>query len=265
MDKKNNIIPLISKLDSKYVAYGDDSQVESSLAYAFVIAERDKVEIIEKRILELKDKFRIPHDTFLHCRVLFHPHAREKAKISHLSTRDAHWLIEKAITIINRNDVLLRYAVADMSFFYDIFTPSFEMTSALDGSSVPFSAKPNPKGILAILMNACCVDIADHFKAPKASDCEVIAAEDKTSIEFIGKDRKRADRHYEFFSAIGAPPGMVYQHKPNLSTILKEPLLQLADIAAYICSHAHRNSLKDTFFKEQLARVKKYVSHNLDK
>ena len=74
----NNYIPVGASIDTKFVAYGDDSQVDDSLAYAFLFVEREKVPEVEARICTLKKKFAIPTAIPLHCRVLFHPHPRKK-------------------------------------------------------------------------------------------------------------------------------------------------------------------------------------------
>lgn len=265
MNAASNIIPIIAKSDSEYVAFGDDSNLaDVVLAFAFVIVPRKNIKEVETRIVELKNRFKIPQEASLHCKTLFHGDKRRKAGLSHLSINDVHSIVDKAINIINKNDVILRFAAAPLSFFEKIFTPEFEMTHTVDGTTKKFPAKADPKAILGFLMNACCVDVLGNIQAPKIADCEIIAAEEETKTELlIGKERKRADRHYQGFSDVGAPTGMVFQLQPNISTTSKAPILQLADIAAYICSHAFRNSPEDAFFGTQLSRVKKWIRHRV--
>ena len=75
-------------------------------------------------------------------------------------------------------------------------------------------------------------------------------------VKFIGPKRSRADRMYSGFSDIGAPGGSVFQLQPTVVKSCSHPLLQLADIAAYICSHSLDDSNENAFFREQRGRFK---------
>jgi hypothetical protein len=65
---------------------------------------------------------------------------------------------------------------------------------------------------------------------------------------------------YSGYSDIGAPQGAVFQLQPTLLESDAAPLLQLADIAAYMCSHSVDISSKGNFFRAQLSRVKAVVT-----
>lgn len=64
------------------------------------------------------------------------------------------------------------------------------------------------------------------------------------------------DGMYSGFLDIGAPDGYVFQLQPTILNADNEPMLQLADIVAYVCSHAADKSTENTFFREQRDRFR---------
>lgn len=85
---------------------------------------------------------------------------------------------------------------------------------------------------------------------------QIFVSEDSTKVEFIGPKRRRADGMYSGFSDIGAQEGYVFQLQPTVVNANIEPMLQLADIAAYVCSHASDESAENSFFREQRGRFR---------
>lgn len=107
-----------------------------------------------------------------------------------------------------------------------------------------------------MLAQACFAVPPDGSHGPTVSECEIFLAEDKTKIELIGPGARRADGRYFGFSDIGAPEGYVFQLQPTILKASEVPMLQLADIAAYMCSHMFGTSETDLFLQEQLARIR---------
>jgi hypothetical protein len=242
-----------------YLAFGDDSQFGDVLAYAVIIVRRTKLRQIESRLSALKERFRIPKQIALHCRELFHVHPRQKAGLSHLSDENARAIVAHAITILNQGDSILRYTIGNLSYFRTIIGDELEFTHESDGSKMNLSAKVDPKGLLGIMMHACFSVPPDGSSGPNASECQIFASEDRTKVKFIGPGGRRADGLYSGYSDIGAPEGVVFQLQPTLLKPGAVPLLQLADIAAYMCSHSADTSLQGRFFLEQLSRVRYWV------
>jgi hypothetical protein len=242
------------------MAFGDDSQFRNILAYAVIIIPRSRLRQAERKIRELKQRHGIPAEVPLHCRVLFGRDQRAKASIAHLSEDDARSIVSQAVTIINQVNGLLRYATDCLSSVHERIGQQIELTHESDGSKLSLPVNPDPKGFLGMLMQACLNVPPGGKYGPSLRECEVFLSEDPTMVKFIGPRRTRADGLYAGFSDLDAPPDTVFQLQPNLLKTGNAPLLQLVDIAAYICSHAADLSEECTFFRKQLSRVEKWAS-----
>lgn len=157
---------------------------------------------------------------------------------------------------MNQGPVLVRYSIGDLAEFGVALGSELEMQHESDGSSVKVPVKMDPKGLLGMLMQACFAVPPDGSQGPSASDCKIVVSEDSTMVEFIGTKRRRADGMYSGFSDIGAPSGRVFQLQPSSVPAASQPVLQLADIAAYICSHSMDDSPENAFFREQRDRFR---------
>lgn len=240
---------------AEYLAFGDDSQFGDTLAFAFVVLKRSRLTYAEDRLRGLKQLYRIPNDVRLHCRVLFNENARNKAGLTHLTHDDARAIVRRAVRLINRVPMMLRYSHDSLSRFANALGSQIELTHETDGSKTTLPVTPDPKGVLGILMQTCLIVSPDGSQGPTASQCEIFVAEDPTKVGFIGPRRRRADRMYSGFSDVGAPSGGVFQLQPTALKAGDAPMLQLADIAAYMCSHAIGASVEQNFFREQLGMV----------
>jgi hypothetical protein len=244
---------------ASYLAFGDDSQFGDTLAYAFAIVHCARAEMVEARLLALKEQFNIPQGTPLHCRVLFSGQQREQARLGHLTPQDAQLIVKRAVTIMNRGPVLVRYAVGSLAEWRLAIGDELEMHHETDDTTTKEPVKNDPKGLLSMLMQACFYVPPNGSEGPIASECKIFVSEDSTMIKFIGNRRRRADRMYSGFLDIGAPPGHVFQLEPIATDAGSQPLLQLADIAAYICSHNFSQTSGNTFFQEQHNRMRHWL------
>jgi hypothetical protein len=249
-----NILPAGGDASADYLAFGDDSQFGDTLVYAFAIIHRNRAPQVRTRLHELKQRFKIPAGESLHCRVLFSGHQREKAGLGHLSSKDARSLIAEAVTIINEGPVCVRFAAGTLAEFRKALGNQIEMQHESDGSITRLPVKLDPKGLLSILMQMCFAVPPDGSNGPSASDCQIFVSQERTKVEFIGSKRRRADAMYSGFNDIGAPTGNVFQLKPTIGDTASEPLLQLADIVSYVCSHSTDESDANSFFREQRGR-----------
>lgn len=252
----NRILNTGNDLNSRYLAYGDDSQYKDILAYAFIIVDRHRVNRLADSFVSLKKRFRIPDTVPLHCRVLFSGDQRKKFGLNHLNPNDVKSLINRAISIMNRAPVLIRYCFGNLTEWQNAVGKEIELYNRDKNDAMVTPITSDPKGIMSILMQGCFAVAPDGSQGPTASECQIITSQDSTKVRFIGNQRKRADRMYSGFSSIGAPKGQVFRLNPTILKADDEILLQVADIASYICSHATSELERDQFFREQHDRFR---------
>lgn len=255
----SNIIPVGNNVESDFVAYGDDSQADSCLAYAFLIMRREQIPEVERRILLLKERYEIPFDVPLHCRILLHEHPRAKAGLAHLTDLDGRSIIDKAVNIINKNSILVRYSTANLEVTKGILGSEVTLEDINDGDPVTLSVNADPKAILALCMQGCFAVSSNGSDGPTAKQCQIFAAADSTKVQFIGNERKQAHNRYQGYIDDKSENGMVFQLSPEIATVSSAPILQLADIVSYIYSRAMRGKESDLFYKKQMNRIINYV------
>ena len=255
----SNIIPVGRNDQASFMAFGDDSHFNDTLAYAFAIVERGRVGAIEQRLSALKDRFKIPQDVVLHCRVLFSGHQREKAGLSHLTRRDIERVVSHVVRIMNQHRVLVRYSVCSLAEWKAAIGDEIELLDAYNKPAERVPVNADPKGILTLLAQACFAVPPDGSEGPTASQCQIVVSGERTMVRFVGRTRKRADLMYSGFSDIGAPDGQAFQLDPTIVDAADAPLLQLADVAAYICSHAWKVDAESAFFKQQHAHLRHWL------
>ena len=244
-----------------YVAFGDDSQYGDSLAFAYALVARRHLQRATDRMEVLREKYRIPETVGVHCRVLFSGDARERAGLSHLDGKDTESLIARVITAINAIPVQIRYATCSLKQFQQFADAKGGMLRMADeqtGEPVTQSINVDPKGIIGLLANMCFATSADANNGPPASDCELFVARDDTRVKLFGEKKAKAHRTYGGFSDIGAPANSVFKIDPTPIDAKQSTMLEYADVAAYIISHAYGSSSRINFWQEQLTRIKHY-------
>lgn len=196
---QNKTISIGNNPNASHVVYGDDCYYENILVFAFVGIKRELIQKVEQELIEIKKHFKIPNELPLHCRVLFNPDQRRKKNISHLTTDDARSVIYRAVSIMNRNSIYLRFAFTYMDIAKEYFDIPFEMKNVENTISDIVPAVADPKGILSMLMPMC---LTPYPGLPILSNQESIVAEDATRIKFIGKEKRRVDSRYRAYSDI---------------------------------------------------------------
>lgn len=229
-------------------AFGDDSAYKDLLVYAYAIFHRRNVSKAKKIINKLKKIYMIPQNFSIHCRIMFSGDQRRKKGLGHVSIVRVKQLVSQIIDEMNDVPCFLRYAYCKVpktgKFFLDVIDK--------EEKKVHF----DPKGILSLLSGTCFTPTKDVVQAPGIEQCEIFASKDTTKINFLGKGRRRADR---YLSAM-AFDDKKSQTKKHLRPHVKNHFLQqVADVYAYVCSHALSKNCEDAFFKEQLDKVKYYT------
>lgn len=245
---------------ARFLAFGDDSQFMDTIVYAFAIVDRANHKKAEKSMGKIKDTFRIPPEVPIHCRILFRKEQRIKHGLAHLGDDDARSLVRMVVREMNKIPVLLRYAFMDLSDLNLGAEGKITLNHVSDGSTIDVPMKYESKGFLGFLMQSCFAVSPDGSDGPPASECQIYTSEDSTRINFIGKDRKRADKWYSGFSDIGAKENTVFGIEPIILKSSELQMLGVADVFAYLCSHAMEKKCQYTFFSEQVSKVKHWSS-----
>ena len=235
-------------LKAPFCAFGDDSAYKDVLAYAYAVFHRKNISKAKKALNDIKKKFHIPLNVPLHCRILFSGNQRKKANLDHLILDRVKLLISQLIDQMNQVPCLLRYAYCILPESGEIFLKVIDEDHKI--------VHDEPKGVLGILSQACFLPIKNQPYVPGAELCEIFASSDKTKIKFIGKQRRRADSYSSGLSIEGPENKGRARITPNVG---EHELQQIADVYAYICSHALSSECKDNFFKSQLDKVKYFT------
>jgi hypothetical protein len=199
-----------------YMSFGDDSQYEGRLVYAYVFFKRTKLKSILREISLLKKRFKFPKGVDLHCRNLISGQQRKKLGLSHLSKTDVESIFRNIITIINKYKVLVRYSHAseDVKGYFD---RGIEVGS--NDPNMPnfmLNTRYDPKGVLGLLATMCFAINPDGSEGPIADQCEIYTSPDYTKVDFWGGVKQQAHYLTGGFSAIGAADNEIYKIESNI-------------------------------------------------
>lgn len=244
---------------SEFLAFGDDSQFGNSLTFAFAIVRRNHLKRAQKELSVLREKYNIPHEFGIHCRVLFSRNAREKIGLGHLTEDDAREIVGRIVSIFNQVPMILRFGVCDLDGFRQFAEKQGNILTLdhVDGKStkeIPITV--DPKGVIGLLAQVCFAVPPDGKNGLPANQCEIFVAKDETKVKLFGNNKSKAHRTYAGFSDIGASPDEVLRIEPIVTTPDECDMLEYADVAAYLTSHASSKDKRQKFFKDQLRRVK---------
>jgi hypothetical protein len=241
----SNVIPIGRNSESQFCVYGDESRFRDTLVFATAIFFRRDLDRAKQVLEQLRQHYRIPPTLPIHCRVLYNPDARRKCGVDHLDEAAVNELIA---TLVAR----MKSVPAACRFAWTLLPNRHPLVDSTDPSWV----LPNePKGVLGVLMQACFAVPADGSQGPSASESEIFVSADRTKIRFFGNKRYQAHRGYSGFSDVDAPTGQVFHIEPHVIPDDRwpdHPLLQVADVFAYICSHADPELHGKEFFTQLL-------------
>jgi hypothetical protein len=241
----SNVIPIGRNSEARFCVYGDESRFRDQLVFTTAIFYRRDLHRAKQVLEQLRQQYCIPPTLPIHCRVLYNPDARRKYGVGHLDEAAINELIATLVSRMKSVPVACRFASTLLPNRYPLVD-----------SADPSWVLPNePKGVLGILMQACFAVSADGSEGPSASECEIFVSADRTKIRFLGTKRYQAHRGYSGFSDVDAPTGQVFHIEPHVISDDKwpeQPLLQVADVFAYICSHADPELQGEGFFTQLL-------------
>lgn len=223
-----------------YMAFGDDSSYKGCLSFAYVVLKRTKVRRILREIRQLKQRLAFPDGVDIHLRILNSSHQREKYGLSHIGKLAIESLCNNLVSIINRNDVIVRYAHCRE----DEAAPLFKEIKLLDpitGQMKTAETKYDPKGVLGLLAH---LGMTDYPGYPLLQDTEVYISPDQTQVKFLGPNRRQAH-----FWASGYSLNDQFYFQPHIGDGGYSGMMELADFAAYITCHGvHGLELEPYYF-----------------
>lgn len=254
---------IVGQESTEYIAFGDDSHHSNTLAYAFLIVQKHSIINVEDRINAIKTFYGIPINVTLHCKMLFSGDERKKNGIGHLSSEKVRSIIGRIIRVINQTPIFLRYAHCDLekqTLHFDKLNNEAKLTCGNSNSLTKIQLNADPKGLLGLLAHMSLSAPPNDVRIPTVDKCQVIISEDKSKVHLLGPRRRQAHYWSEGYSDIATPPSSVFQLKPIIQKSNTSIMLQLADIAAYVCCQALSNGKQSLFFKEKLRSIKYWTS-----
>lgn len=258
----SNIIQIGTQNSAKYLAFGDDFHKDNTLVYAFVIIKFDAIPEVEHRISKLKEVYGIPPHIALHCRMLFSGDARRKAGINHLSKEKLQSIIRRIVKIINQTPIFLRYAYCNLSTLEKHFKENnneIELHDREFKTTMKTSITPSPKGLLGLLGHMSLSAPPGNKLIPSVDQCKIVVSEDKSRTKFMGKQERQAHNWLKGFSDINAPNNKVFQIDPIIKKSNDSAMLQIADVAAYMCGQVINKSDRYNF-TNQLKQIRLWTS-----
>lgn len=81
--------------EKRFQLYGDESQFQGMVTYAFIIVPTILQHDIENEIAKIKQEFGLKLSDEVHCRKLFHKDAKEKTALRHLSKEEVFTLLQR--------------------------------------------------------------------------------------------------------------------------------------------------------------------------
>lgn len=255
---ESNIIEVGQSGNAPYVAFGDESAFGSHLVYAYAVVPRTAVNRLESKLQTLRTDYRFPAGVQIHCSALFSGDRRERLGLGHLRRSDVFGLIDKIVYQLNRWRVHVKFAYHAMAHEEPVANDP-GIAIPIDGESGRHDERifPTKKGLLGLLAQLAIQNPSRRDGCPTVSQCEVIVSRESTKVRFLGDRRRQAHAWASGYSDVGAPDGSVFHIEPRVAEADDVELLQLADVVAYIASHAMSGRAEQGFHARQFDRIQR--------
>lgn len=246
-ENDDDIMWLGRKTDAPYCAYGDDAKYEDILLYAFLVIERTSINNFEHRILQLKEKLEIPEDLDIHTKDFFNGYKREKWGIDHLNVSN---MINEIIAIINTSKCAIFYNFSMVPEDGKIYPDSLEIA----GKKI----HGEHKAIVHQIGASCFVPFVQlNGKFITLKDIEVFVSQETTRVKTVGASERQAQYMSEMRIPTTYPvqSGHYARLKPHYVFTRDHICCQIADVIAYVFSHALSKKCKNPLFRKQMRNV----------
>lgn len=239
----NNYTSAGNAKGAAYMAFGDDSSYGGYLSFAYVVFKRTKLRRLLREIRQLKRRFSFPDGVDIHFRILNSFHQREKNGLSHMSKVAIESLCVNLVSIINKNDVIVRYAYCKEADVAHHFEAPIELLDSSGGEPLSVEVQYNSKGVLGMLAH---MGMCDYAGFPLLKDTEVYISPDTTQVKFLGANRRQA----HFWASGYMDIGDRLRFEPQIGDGGYAGIMELADFAAYITCHGvHGPEAEPFYFK----------------
>lgn len=215
--------------------YGDESTFGNAVVYALVIVTLSIKEEAERALADAKMNYGVSEFAKLHCSELFHKRQRKKTEWSNLSDAQVFSFAEHLATSLAHVGVAFRVGFLDRR----------KAPKKILGQG-PF--KETPIQEKQPVWFAYTAAMGELDKWPGFDRIKFWHHPDRTRMDWFG-NRPQAQQTFEMYSNLS---GKVRKVKPEPVQGEGPVLLQVADFAAYIASHA--------LSKEYTEKIQKFRS-----
>lgn len=249
LKEKDDDIPWLGRnSDAPYIAFGDDTSFNEILLYAFIVVERASFKDIEDQLLTLKKMLCIPAAIPIHTKDFLNGYKRRKLGIENLNVGK---MIDEIIDVINKSSCCVIYNFLAVPKGGKIYPDDFKINDKKIHSE--------HKAILHQIASSCfCPFLKLQGKHLTLKDFEVFISQDKTKVKTVGTKKRQAQYLSETRIPTTSPiqKGSYARLKPHYVLTNKYLFCQIADVIAYVLSHALSKKCKNSNFKKQLKKIK---------
>ena len=247
--KEEDDIPWLGRNSSApYCAYGDDTKYEDILLYAFIIIDRAYLSDLENEFQKVKSNFNIPDNTEIHIKDFLNKHQRKKLNLEDLNVPK---FIDSIIEVINNGKCAVIFNFTQIPEDGNILPKNLEIS----GEKI----HGDHRSLIHMLGASCFVPfLLLDGKYLTLKDMEVFVSQESTKVKTIGNSRRQAQYLSEMMIPTTKPiqKGSYARLKPHYVLTRDNMFCQIADVIAYVLSHALSAKCKDMVYKKQYKSIK---------
>lgn len=202
-----------------FTIYGDESTSGKTTVYGAFFVPNSQSGRAEEMLRQTKQEYDVPEESELHCRVLFHGDHRKKSPWNHLTEEQTYAFGEQLLSCLRALPCIFTVGAVHRSEYPQ------ELPA---GAGFP-TGKFETKQLTALAFQAATVPLLQNL------DRETVCLHvdpDPGKIRWFGK-KVRADSNYKI-----AAGGGVDEIVPQMVAYPQPPLLQVADLFAYVAGRA---------------------------
>ena len=226
------------EVESPVDLFGDESNYKEIIVYGLVIVPINKITLIENIIDKTKKQYGVNSLENIHCRELFHYHARDKTGWKHLNKEDIFDFSSTLLEAIYKLGIRFSIGIADLSD-----NPS-KVELLEDKSSKTAKIEKKLLCNQAYFAALSALEYKGNFKHIR----KIWLDPDNTKIDILGHRNKINNIRGITFLNLDKNLEIDLQPETIKNQDKKTILLQVADLFSYISAHAisrnHRDKIK---------------------
>jgi len=205
--------------ESTHEVFGDESIFNNAIVYGVAVIPVKSREVVEQKIFSLKEENGVPGNTEIHCKDIFHPIARTKTEWNNLDNEKIEGLLSAIAIIVRRSEGFFQIGFIDKRQWPKILPAEKDFPETPVGDKL----------LCGFAFQAAIAPLEGSIGTP---NIRLFIDYDQTKIPWFGKKRQ-AHRNYRGWSGVSKQ-----WIEPEPRPEQKPPLLELADIVAYVSTHA---------------------------